>query len=346
MDDAAPGDRVFDVMIQGQPVLEKFDPVAEGGGRYRAVTREFRGVEVTSELKIDFKPVSKNSDHGPLLQAVEVIREKVLTLGFRASTPVLNRDRSTGGEPLHVTNHKDVDFSGALRIKPGSGFAVPREMWPLSIAAGTAAEVEWNVSVAGDPAPGLHPVVFEFVDVNGVVQQVEHGEIEYLGDRGRMTFPASDDYYVGASFPQKSRDKTPSMLVDGGHQEMGDRDHHLAFLHFEVEIPGFPLSATLRLHNANNPTSNGGRIRQVPGSGSDRRYTYADRPEPGRILAEIGPVSSARILDIPLDLSLEGIRDLFLVIEPVNCDGTDYISREGGTPPELIVEYRLPPLEP
>jgi hypothetical protein len=40
-----------------------------------------------------------------------------------------------------------------------------------------------------------------------------------------------------------------------------------------------------------------------------------------------------------LQVSLAGKTELSLVIDPTNCDGVDYISREGGKPPELLVEY-------
>jgi outer membrane protein assembly factor BamB len=40
-----PGERVFNVRLQGRPVLEHFDVAKEAGGPWRGVVREFRGVE-------------------------------------------------------------------------------------------------------------------------------------------------------------------------------------------------------------------------------------------------------------------------------------------------------------
>jgi beta-galactosidase len=42
---ARPGERIFNVRLQGRPVLEHFDVAKEAGGPWRGVVREFRGVE-------------------------------------------------------------------------------------------------------------------------------------------------------------------------------------------------------------------------------------------------------------------------------------------------------------
>ncbi len=67
--DVAPGERVFDVHIQGRPVLERFDIVHEAGGPRRAVTRDFR-VTAGRELNIEFLPLAGE----PCLSGLEVIR--------------------------------------------------------------------------------------------------------------------------------------------------------------------------------------------------------------------------------------------------------------------------------
>ena len=52
-----PGQRVFDVRINGQKVLANFDIVAAAGGAFRAVDRQF-SVNVTNQLvTIQFVPI-------------------------------------------------------------------------------------------------------------------------------------------------------------------------------------------------------------------------------------------------------------------------------------------------
>jgi hypothetical protein len=72
---------------------------------------------------------------------------------------------------------------------------------------------------------------------------------------------------------------------------------------------------------------------------SETGVTYQARPKLGETVAKIGPVAENQIVEIPLQLSLEGRPELSLALDPTSCDGIGYISREGGKPPELVVEY-------
>jgi hypothetical protein len=54
-----PGERVFDVTVQGQRLLDDFDIVNEAGRPHKAVVKEFRGVRVTDELRLSFRPTGK-----------------------------------------------------------------------------------------------------------------------------------------------------------------------------------------------------------------------------------------------------------------------------------------------
>jgi outer membrane protein assembly factor BamB len=67
----APGDRVFDVQLQGTTVASKLDVVKEAGGPLRALTREFPGVRVEKDLVIELNPIAGQ----PILSAIEVQRE-------------------------------------------------------------------------------------------------------------------------------------------------------------------------------------------------------------------------------------------------------------------------------
>jgi hypothetical protein len=69
--DAKPGDRVFDVKLQGVTVATGLDVVQGAGGVERALTREFRRVKVAGNLVIELDPVKGE----PILSAIEVERE-------------------------------------------------------------------------------------------------------------------------------------------------------------------------------------------------------------------------------------------------------------------------------
>jgi outer membrane protein assembly factor BamB len=70
MDDVHPGDRVFDVSLQGQPVLRSLDVRKEAGVRRKELVKEFKDVPVSDRLTIGF-----SAQHGkPMLSGVEIVR--------------------------------------------------------------------------------------------------------------------------------------------------------------------------------------------------------------------------------------------------------------------------------
>ena len=71
-DGAEKGQRVFNVSLQGKRVLANFDIVAEAGGKWRGVVKEFNGVVIKDALKIELKP---KGDLEPVLCGVEIVQE-------------------------------------------------------------------------------------------------------------------------------------------------------------------------------------------------------------------------------------------------------------------------------
>jgi outer membrane protein assembly factor BamB len=74
----APGERVFDVLIQGKPALNGFDIAATAGPR-RLVAREFRDIAVNGKLKVSLRSSGK---HRPILcglKATAVEEEPAVT---------------------------------------------------------------------------------------------------------------------------------------------------------------------------------------------------------------------------------------------------------------------------
>jgi hypothetical protein len=71
-DGLSPGQRVFSVRMQGQPVLTDFDVAREAGGANRGVVREFTGVLIHEALELEF---AASTGHPALLCGVELIEE-------------------------------------------------------------------------------------------------------------------------------------------------------------------------------------------------------------------------------------------------------------------------------
>ena len=71
------GKRVFDVKLQGEIALGGFDVVKEAGSSHKAVVRELRGVQVSSNLEIELVPraeATSSMSRAPILSGVEVLR--------------------------------------------------------------------------------------------------------------------------------------------------------------------------------------------------------------------------------------------------------------------------------
>jgi hypothetical protein len=70
-DNLQTGERIFDVALQGEKVIEQFDVAAEAGGTKRTVTKEFRNIKVKDELKVDFTGI-KNK---PVISGIEIVMD-------------------------------------------------------------------------------------------------------------------------------------------------------------------------------------------------------------------------------------------------------------------------------
>lgn len=73
-EDLAPGDRIFAVRLQGKSVMENFDIAREAGPAAGTIVREFRGVSIGGELRLELVP-APGSPHPPVLGGVEFISE-------------------------------------------------------------------------------------------------------------------------------------------------------------------------------------------------------------------------------------------------------------------------------
>jgi hypothetical protein len=78
LDDIEPGQRVFDVRLQGRTVLEALDIVEEAGGRCTALVKEFTGIEAANTLIVELVPRSQEQTPTttPVLSGLEVIAER------------------------------------------------------------------------------------------------------------------------------------------------------------------------------------------------------------------------------------------------------------------------------
>ncbi len=74
-DNVAPGERRFDVALQGRGVLRAFDIRQEAGERNRGIIREFKGVEIGEELLVELTADPQAKVPVTLLSGVEILSE-------------------------------------------------------------------------------------------------------------------------------------------------------------------------------------------------------------------------------------------------------------------------------
>jgi len=72
LEDVKPGDRVFDVKLQGKVVAERLDIIKLAGGRFTAVTKELRGIKAGGTMTLELINRGKLP---PILNALEVLAE-------------------------------------------------------------------------------------------------------------------------------------------------------------------------------------------------------------------------------------------------------------------------------
>ena len=76
LDNARVGQRVFDVKLQDKLVLRGLDIVKAAGAPHKAAIREFGGVAVRRDLRVELVPRTKNPspDQAPVISGIEVVR--------------------------------------------------------------------------------------------------------------------------------------------------------------------------------------------------------------------------------------------------------------------------------
>ncbi len=73
LEDNKPGERIFDIVIQGKKVLGGFDIVKEAGKTDKEIVKSFRGVNAGKTIKVDLIPVKGNT----LISGIELTQEQL-----------------------------------------------------------------------------------------------------------------------------------------------------------------------------------------------------------------------------------------------------------------------------
>ncbi len=343
-----PGQRVFDVKIQGQTVATELDIAAETGGDRRAVVKQFSAIACEDMLSIQLVPKVGDftPSQTPALSTVEVVREQVLAVGLTGGRFEINDLYPTQTLQIALANRTEKPFRGTLSLTAPDTLTatVDKPEVELQPDQKTTVVVTLQVKTKGEPATGQ--VDLRLLRTDGNVEAEKALPFEYLGTRGRLVVKSSFDTYVGHGSPSTDYSGNAALLVDGGGAAMGDESHNIAYLSFPLDIPGRPLSAKLRIHTANTAaaeSNNSGTIHLVEAEWDNAALRYTDRPAPGRQVGVLGKVGNDTLEERVLDVDLSGMTELRLVLEPTSTDGASYFAAETGKGPELVIEYETAP---
>jgi hypothetical protein len=69
-----PGERVFDVLIELQPVFDNLDVVAQAGGAFRALIKRFEADVSDEQLNVGFVRDWANGRENPIVNAIRVTK--------------------------------------------------------------------------------------------------------------------------------------------------------------------------------------------------------------------------------------------------------------------------------
>ena len=340
-DNAESGKRVFDVKLQGKVVLENFDVAEQSGGKDRALFKEFSGIAVDDKLTIELVPKAPKPtpEQTPILQGVEVVRERIVSLGCAVPDFLLSSPAPRQAGEVRLANLHEKPFEGTLELAPPEGFEVDPKRVEVKLASGARTTIALEAALKGEVPAGEYQISIKLVRSDGTVELERAAKLEHLGRRIRTVLTPVEDASVGQSYPDTNRGTTGTLTVDGGDRKMGDHHHSLSYLKFRLDVPGNPVEVRLRIHNAGNPSGDSGRICVVDEPWTETGVTYNTRPKAGPELTRLDRVSEQQMVERPLDVDLAGKSELSLVVDPTSCDGVDYLSRESSKPAELIIEY-------
>jgi hypothetical protein len=251
---------------------------------------------------------------------------------------VLNNFERQKTAPIKIVNLCEEPFAGSVRLGQLPGFKASLPSERIQVAAGSRLEIPLTVT-ADEMAAGEFQLPFSLLRADGSVELERKIRIEHLGNRTRMVVQATEDAHVNQRYPTRNWGSQNVLLVDGGNQAMNDVDHAVAFLKFQLDIPGTPLSAKFRITNAGNPSGDAGRVCLVESPWQEKEVTYANRPPLGQELARLGAVVEHQTVECALKFVPPRSGTLSLAIDPTSTDGIDYLSRESGRPAELVIEY-------
>jgi len=188
-----PGQRVFDVRLNGKTVLADFDIVKAAGKPHRAVWKEFP-VTLEGSLVLDLVAKTREPapENMPVISAMEILRQQITTFGLKAPQNVwVNERKPETTVEVHVANHRNVPFAGTLAVAaPGElEIAVPEggtRTGPFSLQPGEQKKIEVGIKNTTPRKTGSHTLTLKLLSADGKVLREHALTVDCLGKLERI----------------------------------------------------------------------------------------------------------------------------------------------------------------
>ena len=258
--DDQPGQRVFDVRINGKTVQKDLDIVKQTGRANHALWKEFTvALDENLELDLVANPGNSAEIKVPLINAMEVIRKEVVALGFKMPASAwVNEKTPERAVEIEVANHRDVPFSGKLHLNAPSGImATPSGPVPVALQPGERRNIELLVKNNEPARKGSHSLALQLLSDAGKLEHEHTLTVDCLGKLQRRSLTGTGRWcmtrrtyetWINRSVPPHYVGRFPASL---GSIRAGDDGAACSWMRFGIprEI-GTIHSMRMRLHAA------------------------------------------------------------------------------------------------
>ncbi len=196
----------------------------------------------------------------------------------------------------------------------------------------------WNFgdggSATGNPvshsfsSSGSFSVVLTLTDSGG--QTKTASQTITIATQNSFTFPPTDDAYVQQDTPTTNYGASTVTIVDNNPVKN-------ILLKFNVQVSGTITGATLRLFQV-DVSDRGGDFHTAPSTWTETSVTWDTAPaaDPSTFFS-LGPVSTNTWYDVDMTTVVTANGIISLRVTSTSTDGSQFSSKEGANPPQLIV---------
>ena len=238
-----PGQRVFDVRLNGERVLKNFDIIKEAGAANRAIWKEFK-VELDGHLVLGLVAKTEKPTVGqmPMISGLVIRRKEMTTMGFSAPKNIwLGRTKPEESIEIGVANHLTEPFKGKIVLDTPKGFeAVLPDGGAVELAPDTRKTIAVQLKATGKVKSGSHKITIKLVSENGKTRLEREVPVEWLGELERREL-FGDSRFHSSDIERRTwyervwvTPYLPRLPVSKGTVKAGDDGTAHAYLSFDV----------------------------------------------------------------------------------------------------------------